>query len=81
MSPSRETTTERYSTDIQELNTQLDKLAEYQQEIKEDRDALIEEEPVGAGAGYFGDGASAGAIAAVLGVVGIAYALFGQEGS
>jgi len=35
---------------------------------------------VGAGAGYFGDGASAGAIA-VLGVVGIAYALFGQEGS
>jgi len=27
-------TTERYSTDIQELNTQLDKLAEYQQEIK-----------------------------------------------
>jgi len=36
---------------------------------------------VGAGAGYFGDGASAGAIAAVLGVVGIAYALFGQEGS
>jgi len=35
----------------------------------------------GAGAGYFGDGASAGAIAAVLGVVGIAYALFGQEGS
>jgi len=29
-----EKTTERYSTDIQELNTQLDKLAEYQQEIK-----------------------------------------------
>jgi len=37
---------------------------------------------VGAGAGYFGDGASAGAIAAVLGVVvGIAYALFGGGGS
>jgi len=34
MSPSRRKTTERYSTDIQELNTQLDKLAEYQQEIK-----------------------------------------------
>ena len=76
-------TTERYSTDIEELNTQLDKLAEYQQDIQEERDALIEEEATGggAGAGYFGDGASAGAIAAVLGVVGIAYALFGQEGS
>ena len=78
-----EKTTERYSTDIEELNTQLDKLAEYQQEIQEDRDAVIEEEATGggAGAGYFGDGASAGAIAAVLGVGGIAYALFGQEGS
>jgi len=78
-----EKTTERYSTDIEELNTQLDKLAEHQQDIQEERDALIEEEATGggAGAGYFGDGASAGAIAAVLGVGGIAYALFGQEGS
>jgi len=46
-----EKTTERYSTDIQELNTQLDKLAEYQQEIQEDRDALIEEEATGGGWG------------------------------
>jgi len=83
MSPSRRRRQNGIRPIFEELNTQLDKLAEYQQDIQEDRDALIEEEATGGGWGRLlrRRCASAGAIAAVLGVGGIAYALFGQEGS
>jgi hypothetical protein len=71
-----EKTTERYSTDIQELNTQLDKLAEYQQEIQEERDALIEEEATGGGGGFLSgvaQGYSTGVLA--LAAAGVAWLL------
>jgi len=69
------------STDTAELKEELDRLNELQTELQDQQKEIAQEGSGGAGAGYFGDGASAGAIAAVLGVGGIAYALFGQEGS
>ena len=71
-----EKTQERYSTDIEELNAQLDKLAEYQQEIQEERDALIEEEATGGGGGFLSgvaQGYSTGVLA--LGAAGVAWLL------
>jgi hypothetical protein len=69
------------TTDTAELKLELDRLNELQTELQDQQKEIAQEGSGGAGAGYFGDGASAGAIAAVLGVGGIAYALFGQEGS
>lgn len=69
-----EKTQERYSTDIQELNAQLDKLAEYQQEIQEERDALIEEETTaGGGGGNLGSDQNWGLIAVGAGVVALGW--------
>ena len=68
-------TNERYSTDVQTLNEELDKLAEYQQEIQEERDALIEE-AAGGGGGFLsavGQGYSTGILA--LGAAGVAWLL------
>jgi hypothetical protein len=75
-----------YNTELEEVQKELDQVTELRQRLEDERDAVATNDDGagagGAGAGFFGDGGpSVGAIAAVLGVGGIAYALFGQEGS
>lgn len=69
-----ERTQKRYSTDVQQLKEELDRLAQLQQEIQEERDSLIEEESGGGGGGFLADSdQNWGLIAAAAGVAAIGW--------
>lgn len=68
-----------FDTDISKIEEELQQVREIREDLEEQRDAAAMDDGGGAGAGWFeGDSPDVGVIAAVVGGAGVVYALFGQ---
>ncbi|ELZ45643.1 hypothetical protein C464_12015 [Halorubrum coriense DSM 10284] len=70
-----------YSTEIADIQKELEQVSELRQELEKQRDAAALDDGGGGGGFLNGESPDIGVIAAVVGGAGVLYALFSQEGT